>query len=91
MEEFLKQLMGKEIDIACGAGATVRGDVVDVKNGVLYIRDDQERVVDRQLLAEDRKAAGHAGRAWTEDVLRSPDGQCRILDDEHHAERRDQL
>ena len=44
MEEFLKQLMGKEIDVSCGAGATVRGDVVDVKNGVLYVRDDQERV-----------------------------------------------
>ena len=44
MEEFLKQLLGKEIDVSCGAGATVRGDVVDVKNGVLYVRDDQERV-----------------------------------------------
>jgi hypothetical protein len=45
MEEFLKQLMGKEIDVSCGAGAaTVRGDVVDVKDGVLYLRDDHERV-----------------------------------------------
>lgn len=44
MEEFLKQLMGKEIDVSCGANATVRGDVVDVKNGVLYMRDEQDRV-----------------------------------------------
>lgn len=44
MEEFLKQLMGKQIDVSCGAGATVRGDVVDVKEGILYLRDDQERV-----------------------------------------------
>ncbi len=44
MEEFLKQLMGKQIDISCGAGATVRGDVVDVKNGILYLRDEHERV-----------------------------------------------
>lgn len=44
MEEFLKQLMGKEIDVSCGTGATVRGDVVDVKEGILYLRDDQERV-----------------------------------------------
>ncbi len=44
MEDFLKQLMGKEIDVSCGAGATVRGDVVDVKDGILYIRDEQERV-----------------------------------------------
>ena len=44
MEEFLKQLMGKKIDISCGATATVRGDVVDVKQGILYLRDESERV-----------------------------------------------
>lgn len=44
MEEFLKQLMGKKIDISCGANATVRGDVVDVKKGILYLRDENERV-----------------------------------------------
>ncbi|MGI9055603.1 MAG: MM0924 family protein [Pyrinomonadaceae bacterium] len=44
MQEFLKQLMGKQIDISCGAGATVRGDVVDVKDGILYLRDEHERV-----------------------------------------------
>ena len=44
MEEFLNQLMGKQIDISCGANATVRGDVVDVKGGILYLRDEQERV-----------------------------------------------
>lgn len=44
MEEFLKQLMGKEIDVSCGVGSIVRGDVVDVKDSVLYLRDDSERV-----------------------------------------------
>ncbi len=44
MEEFLKQLMGKKIDISCGSTATVRGDVVDVKDGILYLRDEHERV-----------------------------------------------
>jgi len=44
MEEFLKQLMGKKIDISCGTTSTVRGDVVDVKNGILYLRDEEERV-----------------------------------------------
>lgn len=44
MEEFLKQLMGKEIDISCGSSATFRGDVVDVKDGILYMRDEDERV-----------------------------------------------
>jgi hypothetical protein len=44
MEEFLNQLMGKKIDISCGTNATVRGDVVDVKGGVLYLRDENDRV-----------------------------------------------
>ncbi len=44
MEEFLKQLTGKKIDVAYGTSATVRGDVVDVKSGVLYLRDEEERV-----------------------------------------------
>ena len=44
MEDFLKQLMGKEIDVSCGTSAVVRGDVIDVKEGVLYLRDEEENV-----------------------------------------------
>lgn len=44
MEEFLTQMMGKKIDVSCGASSTVRGDVVDVKKGILYLRDENERV-----------------------------------------------
>ena len=44
METLLTQLMGKKIDVNCGASATFRGDVVDVKDGVLYLRDETERV-----------------------------------------------
>ncbi len=44
MEELLKQLMGKKIDITCGTNATFRGDVIDVKNGVLYLRDEDDKV-----------------------------------------------
>ncbi len=44
MEEFLRQLMGKQIDVSCGTSAVVRGDVVDVKEGILYMRDEEERV-----------------------------------------------
>ena len=44
MEEFLTQLMGKRIDISCGSSAVVRGDVIAVKEGVLYLRDEEERV-----------------------------------------------
>ncbi len=44
MEGFLQQLMGKRIDVAYGTSATVRGDVVDVKDGVLFLRDEEEKV-----------------------------------------------
>lgn len=44
MEELLKQLMGKKIDVSCGANATFRGETVDVKGGVLYLRDEEEKV-----------------------------------------------
>jgi len=54
MEEFLTQMMGKKIDVSCGAGATVRGDVVDVKSGILYLRDEDERVA---YVAVDKVAA----------------------------------
>ncbi|MBK9529876.1 MAG: hypothetical protein IPO41_16540 [Acidobacteria bacterium] len=44
MEELLKQLMGKKIDITCGTNATFRGDVIDVTSGVLYLRDEDDKV-----------------------------------------------
>ena len=44
MEELLRQLLGKKIDVTCGSTATFRGDVVDVKGGVLYLRDEDEKV-----------------------------------------------
>ncbi len=44
MEEFLTTLMGKRIDVSCGSGVSFRGDVIDVKNGVLFLRDDDEKV-----------------------------------------------
>lgn len=44
MEEFLKQLMGKKVEVSCGANATFGGEVVDVKGGILYLRDENDRV-----------------------------------------------
>ena len=36
--------MGKQIDVSCGTSATVRGSVVDIKDGILYLRDDDDHV-----------------------------------------------
>ena len=49
MEEFLRHLMGKQIDVSCGSSVSVRGDVVDVKDGVLYLRDEHEKVAYIQI------------------------------------------
>jgi hypothetical protein len=44
MEEFLVQLMGKKVDVSCGMSAVVRGEIVNVKAGILYLRDEEDRV-----------------------------------------------
>ncbi|MFZ1702019.1 MAG: MM0924 family protein [Pyrinomonadaceae bacterium] len=44
MEELLKSLLGKKIDVTCGTNAAFRGDVMDVKTGVLYLRDEDDEV-----------------------------------------------
>lgn len=44
MEVLLNTLLGKKIDVSCSTNAAFRGDVVDVKGGVLYLRDEEDRV-----------------------------------------------
>ena len=66
MEELLKSLMGKKVDISCGTNAAFRGDVVDVKDGVLYLRDEDEKVayvaVDKiAVIYECKDAVGNPG------------------------------
>lgn len=45
MEELLKQFVGKKIDVSCGAAAVFRGRVDAVKDGVVYLVDDDDRNV----------------------------------------------
>lgn len=40
MEELLKELVGKKVDINCGTTAVYRGEAIDVKNGVLQLRNE---------------------------------------------------
>ncbi|KXK02864.1 MAG: hypothetical protein UZ17_ACD001001312 [Acidobacteria bacterium OLB17] len=44
MEELLRQLMGKKVDVACQTNVNFRGDIVDVKDGVVYLRGEDDRV-----------------------------------------------
>lgn len=43
MENFLQTLKDKQIDIAFGSSATVRGVVKEVKDGILQIEDEDKR------------------------------------------------
>ena len=43
MEELIKGLTGKKIDVSCGPGAVLRGEVIEVKDGVLYLRDEDDK------------------------------------------------
>jgi hypothetical protein len=43
MEELIKKLTGKKVDVSCGPGAVLRGEVVEVREGVLYLRDEDEK------------------------------------------------
>ena len=40
MEELIGKLVGKKVDVSCGPGAILRGEVVEVRAGVLYLRDE---------------------------------------------------
>ena len=43
MEEIIRRLTGKKIDVSCGSGAMLRGEVIEVKDGVLYLKDEDEK------------------------------------------------
>jgi hypothetical protein len=43
MEDVLRSLNGKEVDISFGGSANVRGTITDLKNGVLYLEDEDGR------------------------------------------------
>ena len=44
MEELLNQYMGKKIDVSVGTSAVYRGEVIEVRNGILHLRDDDHKV-----------------------------------------------
>ena len=40
MEDFLKTLLGRRIDVFCGATSSMRGEVAQVQSGVLHLKDN---------------------------------------------------
>ena len=39
MEDFLSRMIGKKLDIYCGGGSSLRGEVLKVEMGVVHLRD----------------------------------------------------
>ena len=45
MNEILKELINKKVDINCGADALFSGEVLDVKESLVVIKDKDDRRV----------------------------------------------
>ena len=43
MEDFLSRMIGRKLDIYCGGGSSLRGEVLKVEMGVLHLRDDDSK------------------------------------------------
>lgn len=44
MEEFLSKMTGRKLDVYCGGSASLRGEVLKVERGVLYLKDEEEQL-----------------------------------------------
>jgi hypothetical protein len=44
MREFLAKMAGKHLDVFCGGATSMRGKVVKVEGGVLYLKDDEKQM-----------------------------------------------
>jgi len=49
MEEKLKQLRGKRVDVNCGAAAVFRGVVEDVDDHILILKDENDLITNISL------------------------------------------
>lgn len=54
MEELLKALVGKKIDVNCGSNVAYRGEVVSIENGILKLINEEGQEV---FVAADKIAA----------------------------------
>ncbi len=66
MEQFLSKLRGRKIDVYCGGSSSVRGEVLKVEGGVLYLKDSENKTcyvaIDKVIVvwdaADDEHRAG---------------------------------
>lgn len=44
MQELLSKMIGKRIDVLCGGASSLRGEVLKVEEGVLHLKDSEEKM-----------------------------------------------
>ncbi len=44
MEDFLKSMFDRRIDVHCTGAIVLRGEVVKVEGGVLHLRDEEDQM-----------------------------------------------
>lgn len=44
MQELLSKLIGKKVDLYCGASASLRGEVIKVESGLLHLKDTDHKM-----------------------------------------------
>jgi hypothetical protein len=44
MKDFLAKMIGRKVDVFCGGASSLRGEVMRVDEGVLHLKDQENRV-----------------------------------------------
>ncbi len=63
MEQLLSQMIGKKLDVYCSGASSLRGEVVKVENGVLFLKDSDEKTcfvaVDKIIVVWEAREEDH--------------------------------
>ncbi len=43
MQKLLSNMIGKKIDVFCGGSSSLRGEVINVEEGVLHLKDNDAK------------------------------------------------
>lgn len=63
MKELLSKLTGKKVDLYCGGSASLRGEVIKVEDGLLHLRDNEDKMcfvaIDKIVVVWEAPDEGH--------------------------------
>lgn len=63
MQNLLSTMVGRKIDIYCGGASSVRGEVIKVEDGVLELKDSDDKTcyvaVEKIVIVWDAKDSDH--------------------------------